>query len=213
MKTFYVLCIALSSFFAYGQPMGSRMADPATFLSDVKKELQKEWPNNRTINLVFHGHSVPAGYFKTPVVNTLASYPALVLKDLKSQYPYATINVIVTAIGGENSVKGAERFNHEVLIHQPDVLFIDYALNDRGVGLEKSYEAWNEMITKAKDNGIKVILLTPSPDQRVNYADAQNELKLHTDQIIMLANENKVGLVDSYRSFEFLYVREKKLRK
>ena len=26
--------------------------------------MQIKWPRNRTINIVFHGHSVPAGYFK-----------------------------------------------------------------------------------------------------------------------------------------------------
>jgi hypothetical protein len=38
---------------------------------------------NRTINIVFHGHSVPSGYFKTPQVNTLSSYPHIFLKKLK----------------------------------------------------------------------------------------------------------------------------------
>lgn len=185
----------------------------ATYLNDLKIELQKEWPKNRTINVVFHGHSVPAGYFKTPVVNTLSAYPNLVLEELKSNYPYAVVNVIITSIGGENSVSGAKRFDNEVLNYQPDVLFIDYALNDRGVGLEKSYKAWDEMIKKAKKEKIKIILLTPSPDQRVDYADANNELKKYSDQIIRLANENQVGLVDSYKAFEFLYTNKNELKK
>jgi lysophospholipase L1-like esterase len=172
-----------------------------------------EWPKNRTINLVFHGHSVPAGYFKTPEVNTLAAYPALVLKKIKAQYPFAVVNVIVTAIGGENSVQGADRFDKDVLNHKPDVLFIDYGLNDRRLALEKSFEAWNGMIQKAKSQQIRVILLTPSPDQRVNYENPNNELKKQTDQIIRLANENQVGLVDSYKVFEFLYHDKKQLKK
>ena len=156
--------------------------------------------------MVFHGHSVPAGYFKTPQVNTLSAYPALALKKIKALYPYAVVNVIVTAIGGENSVLGASRFDDDVLVHQPDLLFIDYALNDREVGLEKSYKAWHEMIKKAKKKNIKIILLTSSPDQSVNYADIDNELKKHSDQIIRLAIENQVG-------FEFLYPQRKKLKK
>ena len=76
------------------------------YLKDIKAELNKEWPNNRTINLVFHGHSVPAGYFNTPNVKTLDSYPYQVLKQLKELYPYAVINVINTSIGGENSISG-----------------------------------------------------------------------------------------------------------
>ena len=138
MKTLFFLPMVLIGFLALGQNADSRKANPSTYLSDLKKEMQIEWPKNRTINIVFHGHSVPAGYFKTPVVNTLTAYPALVLKKIKTQYPYAVVNVINTSIGGENSISGAKRFDNEVLNHQPDVLFIDYALNDIGAGLEES---------------------------------------------------------------------------
>jgi hypothetical protein len=75
-------------------------------LSAVKTALEAVWPANRTINLVFHGHSVPAGYWHDHEVHTLESYPYLTLKKLKTKYPYSVINIIVTAIGGENSVKG-----------------------------------------------------------------------------------------------------------
>ncbi|PXX31786.1 GDSL-type esterase/lipase family protein [Arenibacter sp. ARW7G5Y1] len=180
----------------------NRMADPLDYLKEIKEDLGIKWPHNRTINLVFHGHSVPAGYFKTPIVNTLDSYPYQVLKLLKEQYPFAVINIINTSIGGENSVSGSERFESEVLIHKPDVLFIDYALNDIGVGLEKSYEAWNKMIKKAMNLKIKIILLTPSPDQRVNILEVDNVLEQYKNQIQLLAKENRVGLVDSYTLFK-----------
>lgn len=183
----------------------------SSYLSDLKTEMQIKWPRNRILNLVFHGHSVPSGFFKTPLVNSLSAYPNLVLNQVKELYPFACINVIVTAKGGENSVKGAARFESEVLIHKPDVLFIDYGLNDRNVGLEKAYESWDLMIKQAKGLGIKVILLTPSPDQGVNYADSTNTLKKHADQIRRLAAENQVGLADSYQAFEFLYPDKEKL--
>ena len=44
------------------------------YLAEIKAELIKEWQKNRTINLVFHGHSVPSGYFKTPDVKPFQSY-------------------------------------------------------------------------------------------------------------------------------------------
>lgn len=135
------------------------------YLSQVKTELRAVWPANRTINLVFHGHSVPAGYWHDHEVHTLESYPNLVLEKLKAKYPYAPINIIITAIGGENAEKGEARFVKQVLNHKPDVLFIDYALNDRSLGLERAKLAWEKMIKEAIRQNIKVILLTPSPDQ------------------------------------------------
>lgn len=178
------------------------IADPSSYMSDLKTELTKEWPKNRAINLVFHGHSVPAGYFKTPVVNTLEAYPYQVLKQLKALYPYAVINVINTSIGGESSKGGADRFETEVLVHRPDVIFIDYALNDRGMGLEEARKAWVSMIQKAAQKKIKVILLTPSPDQRTALLDPESALEKHRKQIIEMAKEHNLGLVDSYAFFQ-----------
>ncbi|GAB3916971.1 SGNH/GDSL hydrolase family protein [Larkinella terrae] len=199
------LLIAL--FLGFSFTLKAQVADSEMYLSDLKKELIIEWPKNRTINLVFHGHSVPAGYWENHEVHTLESYPNLVLTKLKEKYPYAVINVIVTAIGGENSIKGQERFEKDVLVHKPDVLFIDYALNDRGAGLEKAKEAWDKMIQSALSKNIKVILLTPSPDQRVDIKVAGNDLELHTNQIIKLAETNHIGLVDSYAQFNKIATR------
>lgn len=194
------------------QVVKSQIANADTYLTELKTEMQNEWPKNRTINIVFHGHSVPSGYFKTPVVNTLSAYPNLTLQNLKTLYPFAVVNVIVTAIGGENSVTGAKRFQQDVLTHKPDIILIDYALNDRGLGLEKSYTAWDQMIHEAKNKNIKVILISPSPDQRVDYQNPDNELNKHRKQIIRLAKENQVGFVDSYQAFEFLYSDKEKLK-
>lgn len=187
--------------------------DTHSYLSEVKNELQKKWPKNKTINIVFHGHSVPSGYFKTPNVNTLSAYPYLVLKKLKTVYPYAVVNSITTSVGGENSVKGVARFNDEVLNHNPDVLFIDYGLNDRRVGLEKAKHAWEKMIEEALKRNIPVILLTPSPDLRTDYTDSDNELNQHANQIRLLAKKYNIGLVDSYKAFEFLYKNLEELKK
>ena len=179
-------------------------AQSNNYLKEIKEELVKKWPQNRTINLVFHGHSVPTGYFKTPEVRTFDSYPFLLLKELKEQYPYAVVNVITTSIGGENSTQGQKRFKSDVLIHKPDVLFIDYALNDRKIGLEKAGKNLEKMIRLALKKGIKVILMTPSPDITVDVLKPDNELELFAKQIIALAEKYKIGVVDSYGLFKHL---------
>lgn len=161
-----------------------------------------KWPKNRTINLVFHGHSVPAGYWHNSEVHTMDSYPHIVLNEIKKIYPHAVINAIITAIGGENSEKGQLRIDSDVLSHRPDVLFIDYALNDVGLGLDKAEVAWEKMIQEALKADIKVILLTPSPDQRQNILEDDNPLVLHAEQIRQLAAEYGVGLADPFVVFQ-----------
>ena len=68
-------------------------------------------------------------------------------------------------------------------VHQPDVLFIDYALNDRSAGIAKAKDAWEKMIRAAREKNIKVILLTSSPDQRVDILAEGNDLEVHSEQI------------------------------
>jgi acyl-CoA thioesterase-1 len=64
MKKLFLLPVLFIAHWSQAQ-----IADSATYLNDLKSEMQVEWPKNRTINIVFHGHSVPAGYFKTSQVN------------------------------------------------------------------------------------------------------------------------------------------------
>jgi lysophospholipase L1-like esterase len=196
-----ILLVSIVISFSFRSVQDPEFADPASYLNDVKVELNKKWSKNRTINLVFHGHSVPAGYYKTPLVKPFGAYPLMLLKELKELYPYAVINIINTSIGGENAVSGANRFDSDVLVHKPDVLFIDYSLNDRGVGLEESKEAWTSMIGKALNDSIKIILLTPSPDTRMDILEPNNILEQHANQVRNLASHYEIGLIDSYELF------------
>lgn len=177
------------------------VADPAIYLAEFRTEAAKVWPANHTLNIVCHGHSVPAGYFKTPDVRTFDSYPHLLHIGLNERFPHAVTNVIVTAIGGENSESGAKRFERDVLSLRPEVVTIDYGLNDRGIGLDRARAAWSSMIEKAREQGVEVILLTPTPDTRANLADPADPLNRHAEQIRALAAEQHVGLVDSLAAF------------
>lgn len=170
------------------------------YLQPIRDELTRTWPDNRTINLVFHGHSVPAGYFDTPDVRIAEAYPRLVQDGLKERDQYAVINAIITAIGGEHSAAGAERFA-DVLAHRPDVLLIDYALNDRSIGLEPARQSWTSMITRAVEAGIKIILLTPSGDLRSDLTDPTDDLARHAEQVRELAARHNLPLADTAAAF------------
>lgn len=174
------------------------------YLADFKQQLKLKWPKNKTINVVFHGHSVPSGYFKTPIVNTLAAYPHLFLRFLKENYPTAVINSITTAIGGEQSEQGAKRFKTDVLNLKPDLIFLDYALNDRSIGLERAEVSWRSMIEQALTVKVKVVLLTPTPDLKEDVLDEKAELASYVKMIKKLGNEYHIPVVDVYSRFKML---------
>ena len=174
------------------------------YIAELKQQLTLTWPDNKTINIVFHGHSVPSGYFRTPTVNTLAAYPHLFFEFLKDHYTTAVVNCITTSIGGEQSEQGAKRFKDDVLCMKPDLLFIDYALNDRGIGLERAETAWRSMIKEALDANIKLVLLTPTPDLKEDILDENTTLAGYANMIKALGEEYKIPVVDVYAQFKTL---------
>ena len=191
---------------AAGADPSPRAASPTNYLAEVTAQLSRQWPTNRAIAIACHGHSVPAGYFQTPVVDTFNAYPHLLHRALKDRFPYAVINVTVTAIGGEDSERGAKRFARDVLSLRPDVVTIDYALNDRRMGLPRAEAAWRAMIAQAQAQGVRVILLTPTADRSARLEDPADPLNQHAAQIRRLAAEYGVGLTDSLPQFQ-AYVR------
>ncbi|MCB8933730.1 MAG: SGNH/GDSL hydrolase family protein [Fimbriimonadaceae bacterium] len=180
---------------------GGQIAQPAAFARPLVGLLEAKWPGNRTVTIVCHGHSVPAGFFVTPTVQTFDAYPHLLHEALAKKYPHAVVNVIVTAIGGEASDTGAARFERDVMSLKPDVVTIDYGLNDRRLGLDAARAAWESMIEQATKGGAKVILLTPSWDQSAHPEDPKDPLSLHAEQIRGLAKKYGTGLADSFDAF------------
>jgi arylsulfatase A-like enzyme/lysophospholipase L1-like esterase len=172
------------------------------YLSTIIQELKKTWPQNKLINLVFHGHSVVAGYTVTPNINTFESYPMLVLKGLTEKFKTVPINSIRVAIGGDNAEQGEKRFDSTVLVHQPDVLFIDYGLNDRAIGIDRAKIAWESMIKKSLAKNIKIILLTPTPDLNEDILSDKALLEIHSAMIMALGKQFKIPVVDSYHTFK-----------
>jgi acyl-CoA thioesterase-1 len=178
------------------------LAERTSYLAPLSTAMTLPWPRNHTLFIVCHGHSVPCGYFTTPVVDTFHAYPHLLHRGLKERFPDAVINVIVTGIGGEDSEAGARRFATDVLTHKPDLITIDYALNDRRIGLERARAAWTSMITQATAAGIPLLLLTPTPDQQAHLDDPADPLNQQADQIRALAAHHHLGLVDSLAAFK-----------
>lgn len=207
---FIIILIFTSAFcfFIYEKtPATASIADRKTYLAELTSAMELQYPLNRTINIVCHGNSVPAGYFKTPFVDAFNAYPHLLHKGLKNRYPFAVINVITTGVGGEASDSGVKRFDRDVLSCHPDLVTIDYGLTDLMIGLEKAKGSWISMIKACQKKGIKVILLTPTADTRSKFDDPHELINQHARQIRKLAEEYNVGLVDSLLLF-VRYVKE-----
>jgi lysophospholipase L1-like esterase len=115
---------------------------------------------------------------------------------LKELYPYAVLNITVTAIGGEDSASGSSRFKRDVLSLKPDLVFIDYALNDRRKPLDQVERSWRSMIGQAKKAGVPVVVLTPTGDSAADLSNPGDPLHERAELIRRLAKDVDVPLAD-----------------
>ncbi|WP_372898177.1 GDSL-type esterase/lipase family protein, partial [Stieleria sp.] len=65
---------------------------------------------------------------------------------LQEQYPDATVNEIHAAIGGTGSDLGVFRLQRDALQHDPDLLFVEFAVNDGGAAPERIHQAMEGIV-------------------------------------------------------------------
>ena len=63
-----------------------------------------------------------------------------------SQYPQATVEEIHAAIGGTGSDLGVFRVHRDALRHNPDLLFVEFAVNDGGAAPERIWPAMEGIV-------------------------------------------------------------------
>ena len=75
------------------------------------------------------------------------------LKWFQQQYPKAAISEINAAIGGTGSDLGVFRVRHDVLDFKPDLLFVEFAVNDGGASPEQIYRCMEGIVRQTwRDN-------------------------------------------------------------
>lgn len=136
------------------------------------------------VNVVYYGGSVTAG---TGASNgDVTSWRGIISNWLKVNAPQSTVTNISSAIGGTGSHFGFYRLDEAVLAKNPDLLFIEFSIND----YYDNQDQWNidedraamqmesivrKVRTKAPDCDI-VIVLTTDRDQ---ISSLQNSDTLH----------------------------------
>ena len=88
------------------------------------------------LSKVSNGDSVRVGYFGGSIT-AQEGWRVLSLEWLKGRFPKARFSEINAAIGGTGSDFGAFRLNDHVLKFKPDLVFVEFAVNDGGTSDEK----------------------------------------------------------------------------
>lgn len=190
-------------------------------LSADQKPSAKQTKSNTTTIVTF-------GDSTTAPRGPLVVYSKILASELPQ--PGFPVKVINSGIGGNTTSQAMARFEKDVLRHQPDLVVIQYGINDSSVDVWRTPPAKQSRVSKAKyeanlrslikqlrNKNIEVILMTPNsmrwnekmktlygkPPYDPDDPDGFNVfLKSYAAIVRTIAKEEKVPLIDVYAAFE-----------
>ena len=96
------------------------------------------------------GQSVNIGYLGGSIT-AAAGWRVKTREWFSREFPQAQVNEIHAAIGGTGSDLGVFRVERDALVHKPDLLFVEFAVNDGGAAPERIWQAMEGIVRQTWD--------------------------------------------------------------
>ncbi len=162
--------------------------DPRRFVVRTLGDLK----NGCDVTIVAFGDSITAGYA------VRRGFPSFWKEMLQKKYPDAKIEMINSGVSGDTTMDGLARLDWSVLSYEPDLVTINFGINDCVLRLDLAEFEMNlvEMIRRIRSGpGSEMLLLSSQPLETPPY----DQLILDYYQAIeRVAREMDVGFVDVY---------------
>ncbi len=147
------------------------------------------------VTIVAFGDSITAGYA------VRRGFPSFWKEMLQQKYPDARIEMINSGVSGDTTIDGLSRVDWSVLSYEPDLVTINFGINDcvMGIGLEEFEANFVEIVRRIRAGpDSEILLLSSQPLETPPY----DRLILDYYQTIeRVAKEMDVGFVDVYRAW------------
>ena len=141
--------------------------------TEILKRKTNDNFGNRAPVIAFIGSSITQGCFEIyedgemikAVFDSCSAYPDKVKKILSILYPQAPVSIVNMGINGGAAPGGLERFQEDVVSCNPDLLVIDYALNDshqEESGIPAYKNTLKQIFQEAKKANVETIFMTPN---------------------------------------------------
>lgn len=92
-------------------------------------------------------------------------YPARLRRRLNLLYPASAVNVLNAGVSGDSSAGGLRRLERDVLSHLPDLVTVNFGLNDAMGGrnaLSNYRSNMRALFSRILDSGAECMLVTPN---------------------------------------------------
>lgn len=145
-------------------------------------------PSHAASTILVFGDSLSAAY---GLSSHERGWVSLLDSRLKAErYPYQVVNA---SISGETTAGGLSRLKQAIAQHQPSILILELGANDglRGLPVDAMQQNLTKMLTLAKQNNLKVLLvgMRIPPNYGPQYTQAFH------DSFTTMAKQFKVSLV------------------
>lgn len=119
------------------------------------------------------GGSITQG---TAASNSSGCYASLFFKWWQDKFPECGINTVNAGIGGTDSYLGVHRADDQLLSYEPDVVVIEFSVNDTDAVMNKySYDSLVRKVLSAENNPA-VILLFTTQENGTSLQDVHKEI-------------------------------------
>ncbi|NBD22262.1 SGNH/GDSL hydrolase family protein [Paenibacillus glycinis] len=153
------------------------------------------------------GHPVRVAFFGAS--NARAGlWPAQVVRELRQAYPQTAISTSIIAYGGEEMRHGRHRFREEVLRVAPDLIVMEYFINDVCFGdPEETERAARDILQNIQAAGIPCILLTNNGANPLFSGNgSSSSFRKYHELYRSLAAEYGMAFVGAYAYFSQLHL-------
>lgn len=123
---------AVSSSAPVYEPVKAQLVRPRDGLGNALKKLRGGGP----VNIAYLGGSITAA----------SGWRVKTCEWFRREFPDAEVNEIDAAIGGTGSDLGVFRLERDALRHHPDLLFVEFAVNDGGASPPRIWQAMEGIV-------------------------------------------------------------------
>ena len=142
--------------------------------------------------IVCFGDSITAGYA------VRRGFPSFLLESLRQRFPDSKIEMINSGISGDTSQDGLSRLDWAVLSYEPDLVTINFGINDCVLVLSLEEFEMNlvEMVRRIRAGpDSEILLLSSQPLESPPY---DQRVLDYYQTVERVAKEMNVGFVDVY---------------
>jgi len=138
---------------------------------------------NKKLNIGYYGGSITLGGCADDPEKE--SYRALLTNWFRTQYPDVQIREIQAAISGTGSELGMHRCESDLLNENPDLIFLEYTVNDYGIGYEKICAQFETIIRMiyVKNPFADIVVLTTITEETALLQTELDKLKVEQERL------------------------------